>query len=186
MSNHIDYEINKELGECYLFMGEYDKAADYYGKAVANDSSQADPYMGLAAISLNRGALEEALLYYTMASSIERSDKPLTGMAMVEMELGQHATAFDHYVEALTLNPSNMLAVNGLVQLSYFLGRLEDAVPSLETALKEKDNETLRYTLSGCLIFLGREQDARDHLRYLLEKNPAHADAKELYAQVAA
>ena len=180
MSNHIDYEINKELGECYLFMGEYDKAADYYGKAVANDASQADPYMGLAAIALNKGSLEEALTYYTKAGSIERSDKPLTGMAMVEMELGLHDAAFDHYVEALALNAGNMLAVNGLVQLSYFLGRLEEAVPSLETALTEEDNETLRYTLSGCLIFLGREEAARDHLKYLLEKNPAHADAKEL------
>ena len=28
MSSHLDYEINKELGECYLFMGELDKAED--------------------------------------------------------------------------------------------------------------------------------------------------------------
>ena len=28
MSDLLDYEINKELGECYLFMGEYEKAAE--------------------------------------------------------------------------------------------------------------------------------------------------------------
>ena len=38
MSNHLDYEINKELGECYLFMGELDKAEDYYTKAAARIS----------------------------------------------------------------------------------------------------------------------------------------------------
>ena len=27
MSSHLDYEINKELGECYLFMGDLDKAS---------------------------------------------------------------------------------------------------------------------------------------------------------------
>ena len=37
MDNHLDYEINKELGECYLFMGDLDKAEEYYRKAVAND-----------------------------------------------------------------------------------------------------------------------------------------------------
>lgn len=26
MSSHLDYEINKELGECYLFMGDLEKA----------------------------------------------------------------------------------------------------------------------------------------------------------------
>ena len=48
MSNHLDYEINKELGECYLFMGELDKAEDYYVKAADSTSSQAEPYLGLA------------------------------------------------------------------------------------------------------------------------------------------
>ena len=24
MENQLDYEINKELGECYLFMGDFD------------------------------------------------------------------------------------------------------------------------------------------------------------------
>ena len=43
MSSHLDYEINKELGECYLFMGELDKAEDYYTKAAANSEEQADP-----------------------------------------------------------------------------------------------------------------------------------------------
>ena len=51
MSN-VDYDINKELGECYLFMGEYDKARDYYTKAIACDSAMAEPYMGLAAIAV--------------------------------------------------------------------------------------------------------------------------------------
>ena len=45
MSNHLDYEINKELGECYLFMGELDKAEDYYTRAAASGEDQSDPYM---------------------------------------------------------------------------------------------------------------------------------------------
>ena len=34
MSNHLDYEINKELGECYLFMGDLEKAEEYLSQAV--------------------------------------------------------------------------------------------------------------------------------------------------------
>ena len=47
MSDLLDYEINKELGECYLFMGEYEKAAEYYEKAAASGSEFAAPQMGL-------------------------------------------------------------------------------------------------------------------------------------------
>lgn len=55
MSSHLDYEINKELGECYLFMGELDKAENYYHKAAGSNGVHADPYLGLATIAVQRG-----------------------------------------------------------------------------------------------------------------------------------
>ena len=60
MSSHLDYEINKELGECYLFMGDLDKAEDYYQKAAGNNGVHPDPYLGLATIAVQRGDLEQA------------------------------------------------------------------------------------------------------------------------------
>ena len=186
MNNHIDYQINKELGECYLFMGEYEKAGEYYKKAAECSDNQPDPYLGLAAIALSAGSLEDALALYTKANKVARGDKPLTGMAMIQMELGQYVEAFDNFIEAIALNPGNMMAVNGLVQLSYFLGRLEEIIPHLETALTEQDNEALRYALAGCLVSLGRNGEAKAHLEELLGKNPEHGDAQQLYAQVAA
>ncbi len=186
MSNHIDYQINKELGECYLFMGEYEKAGDYYKKAAECSANEADPYLGLAAISLAAGSMEEALVLYNKANSVCRGDKPLTGMGLIEMELGRHADAFDHLAEAIALNPGNIMAVNALVQLAYFLGRLEGILPHLEAAVAAEDNEAIRYTLAGCLASLGKNADARAHLEQLLGKNPEHGEAQLLYAQVAA
>ena len=67
--SHLDYEINKELGECYLFMGDLDKAEEYYRKAASSNGVHPDPYLGLATIAVQRGerdalafdrALEEA------------------------------------------------------------------------------------------------------------------------------
>ena len=43
MDNQLDYEINKELGECYLFMGDFDKAEEYYRKAASNNAQSAAP-----------------------------------------------------------------------------------------------------------------------------------------------
>lgn len=53
MSGHMDYEINKELGECYLFMGELDKAEEYYKKAVGSNGIHPDPYLGLATVAVH-------------------------------------------------------------------------------------------------------------------------------------
>ena len=83
MSSHLDYEINKELGECYLFMGDLDKAEDYYQKAAGNNGVHPDPYLGLATIAVQRGDLEQALSMYEKADGITSSDKSQIGRAHV-------------------------------------------------------------------------------------------------------
>ena len=186
MSNQVDYEINKELGECYLFMGEYDKAQDYYLKAVSCDKSKPEPYLGLAAIELDRGNLEQAYTLYTKANTVCQSDKTLSGMAMVEVEKGEYETAFTHYAQALSFNCCNMVAINGIVQLCYFLNRLDEAVPMLEAALEERSDEAIRYALAGCLLSIGREEESRAQLELLLGEHPENIAAQQLYAHFAA
>ena len=186
MSSHIDYEINKELGECYLFMGDFEKAETYYQKATSAAPEEADPYLGLATIFVQRAELDKAESLYAKAASLKPSDKAFAGLALVEMEKGLHDKAFEHFCEALGLNPTNIFAVNGLVQEGYFLNRLADVVPHLEAALAAEDMESLRYTLAGCLSALGRDTDAKVQLEMLLGNNPGHENAQELYAKIAA
>ena len=185
---NVDYEINKELGECYLFMGEYDKAADYYKKAQIAAPEQSEPYMGLAAVALFAGDIAGAHKLYAKAYQVEPSDKSMAGMAMVEAELGRHDEAFDHFGEALAQNPGNMVAVNGMLQLAHYLNRLADAVPHLEAAVSAEtgDMEAVRYALAACLTNLGREAEAKAHLEILLGANPENGEAQQLYARFAA
>src|SRR5262245_21969558 len=125
MSNHLDYEINKELGECYLFMGELDKAEEYYNKAAGSNGIHPDPYLGLATIAVQRGELDRALTLYQKAASIEATDKSLSGMALVEMETGRENEAFDHFAQALRVNAENMIALFGLIRLGHATNRVE-------------------------------------------------------------
>lgn len=125
MTSHLDYEINKELGECYLFMGELDKAEQYYEKAANSNGTHPDPYLGLATVAVQRGHLDNALSLYRRASEIEASDKSLAGMALVEMETGALDSAFTHFSQALEHNPENLVALYGLVQAGHGLNRLE-------------------------------------------------------------
>ena len=186
MSKHIDYEINKELGECYLFMGEFEKAVSYYEKAAECSTDKADPYLGMAAIAMQLGKFEEAEKRYLSAIAVEPIDKSYAGLALAEVELKKHDSAFEHIEKALQINPTNLVGLNTLVQLGYATSRLEDVLPKLRGSLAVQDNEVVRFALAGCLSSLGQTENARKELEVLLGKNPENERAQELYARLAA
>ena len=186
MSN-LDYEINKELGECYLFMGDLDKAEDYYRKAITGENAYAAPYLGLATIAVQRGKLDDALVLYNKAAAIETNDKAISGIGLVLMEQGAHAEAFEQFASALALNPQNMVALNCLVREGYQLACLERVIPFLEAGLVASSEKTaVRVTLAGCLISLGRQDEARIHLEDVLGMDPTNTSARELIETMAA
>ena len=187
MDNQLDYEINKELGECYLFMGDLDKAEEYYRKAVANDGEHSDPYLGLATVAIQRGNIDDALVLYRKAAAIEACDKSLSGIGLVLMEKGKHEEAFATFLKALERNPQNMIATHCAVQEAHYLNRLEEILPCLEHFLAlEPDNRAVRISLVGCLASMGRQKDAVVHLEELLKLNPEDTEAKELFDALAA
>ncbi|MCK9240720.1 tetratricopeptide repeat protein [Desulfocurvus sp.] len=185
MSNHLDYEINKELGECYLFMGDLEKAEQYYTKAASSNGVHPDPYLGLATIAVQKGDLDRAHVLYAKAASIEPGDKALAGMALVEMETGRQDAAFENFSKALGLNPENMVAIYMLVQLGHVLGRLEEVVPHMENYLGiDPLKHDVRYSLAGCLACLDRADEAREQLERILEHDPENTAAHELLDQI--
>ena len=185
MENHLDYEINKELGECYLFMGDLDKAEDYYRKAASSNGVHPDPYLGLATIAIQRGALDDAYAMYAKAASIQPSDKALAGMAMVLMENGRHEEAYGYFQKALDGNPQNIVALHGFLQEGFQLDRLDEVVARMRVCLElQPDQQAVRFALAGCLATQGCVAEARKELETLLSINPAHAEALELYEEL--
>lgn len=187
MNNQLDYEINKELGECYLFMGDFDKAEEYYRKAATENPRSAAPFMGLATVAVQRSDLDKALILYKKACAIEETDKALCGIGLVHMEQGNHTEAFEYFTRALDMTSSNIVALNCLVREAYQIQQVDKALPYLEAALEEtEEKEAVRVTLAGCLIYLGRNMEAKRHLESVLCENPTNPSAKELFESVAA
>lgn len=188
MDSQMDYEINKELGECYLFMGEFDKAEDYYRKAAAGNPSAAAPYMGLATVAVQRSELDRALVLYEKAASVGESGKAFCGIGLVHMEKGSHEDAFQWFAKSLDAEASNIVALNCLVREAYQVNRVEDVLPYLEKALETDttEAEAIRVTLAGCLISLGRGDEARKILEDVLAENPVSGGAQELLVSMAA
>ena len=186
MSGHLDYEINKELGECYLFMGDLEKAEDYYRKAMGSNGVHPEPYMGLATIAVHRGDLDCAWGFYRKAANVQASDKSLSGMALIEMERGDNDKAFAHFLQALDHNPENLIALYSVIRLGHAMGRLEEVIPYLEAYLAiDPLKHEIRYSLAGCLVSAGREAEAHAHLDRILEHEPANSCAVELKEHLA-
>ncbi|MDR1857748.1 MAG: tetratricopeptide repeat protein [Desulfovibrio sp.] len=187
MDTMLDYEINKEMAESYLFIGDFDKAESYYEKAAKANANGADAYMGLATIAVQRGQINKAMKLYKKAVEIKPSDKALCGMGLVYMEQGRHDKAMDHFQRALRLAPGNMVALNCLVREAYSMGRVAAALPYLEAALETGvEQEAVSVTLAGCLICLGKGAQARRHLEAVLRINPSNEDARDLIQTMAA
>lgn len=185
MSNHLDYEINKELGECYLFMGDLEKAQEYYSKAASSNGIHPDPYLGLATIAVQQGDLDSAHTLYSKAAAIEPDDKSLAGMALVEMETNRQDAAFDNFSKALEHNPENMVAIFMLIQLGHVLNRLAEVVPHMENYLAiDPLKHDVRYSLAGCLACLDRPEEAVAQLERILESDPDNESARELLEQI--
>lgn len=182
--SHLDYEINKELGECYLFMGELDKAEDYYKKAASSNGIHPDPYLGLATIAVQRGELENALTLYSKAHGIDANDKTFAGMGLVKMEQGLKEDAFTLFHEALARNPENMVALLSIVRLGHELEKLEQILAPLENYLSITPGKSeVRYSLAGCLVCLDRKAEAQVQLEQIIAADPDFAPAQELLAQ---
>ncbi len=187
MDNNLDYEINKELGECYLFMGDFDKAEEYYRKAATANAKSAAPFMGLATIAVQRGELDKALVLYEKANSIEATDKSLCGIGLVYMEQGNHEEAYKYFASALEIAPANIVALNCLVRESYQIGNVESILSYLQAAMEDtEEKEAVRVTMAGCLIYLGRRDEARQQLESVLCVNPANQGAREMIESMAA
>ncbi len=186
MSDLLDYEINKELGECYLFMGEYEKATEYYEKAAESGSEFAAPQMGLATIAVQVGDYDKATVHYQKALELEKSDNAYTGLGLVAMTKELHAEAFEYFKNALEIKATNTVALGCLVQETYALDKVDEAVLFVEKFYEETKDPQIRITLAGCLIYLGRKDEAKLHLEEALKELPDNEDAKDLYSFIAA
>jgi len=93
----------------------------------------------------------------------------------------------DFFERALAMNPSNIIALNCLVREAYNQNCVARIVPTLEACLEANpDNEAYRITLAGCLVTIGKQEQAKGHLQSVLAVNPASENARELYEHIAA
>lgn len=135
-----------------------------------------------AAVFLAEEKVEQAKSYFSRAASIDPFDvKAQSGIGMCCMMEGDKETAYNHFLDVLTREPTDMLAILQLIDCSYSLERYGDLERILrKTVTAVPDNCEMRYCLAGCLFRQAKYGDAMRETELLLTAAPYNEGYQKL------
>ncbi|XP_071964074.1 trafficking protein particle complex subunit 12-like [Antedon mediterranea] len=155
--NSRDKRILYSIGNCLLAMKDFNKAATIFELLLEKDESNDEELLsGIGRIHLQLGDLKSAQkAFHELETRTTKRDKPMVKVSMNRalMRLSQHMypEAYKLFLEVVEKEPTNHIAVNNLSVCQLYMGKLREALASLES-LVHKDPE--KYLDEGLLFNL--------------------------------
>lgn len=180
------YTVLKELGDCYVQCGEYDKAGPCYKEAIALRPDMPDAYvaLGLLAVQANQLDLGRQALQRALDIDTEQAEA-YGGLAVIHQREGNYEDAFEMYLQSLQRDTDNLLALLGLFQTSCKMGTFGQIIEYLEIYLDRHPEDTsVLFCLASLYAREARLAEARDLLQRLLRLQPGKVEARELLQKV--
>ena len=180
------YEVLQELGDCYASVGNYSQAQQYYEKAAVLSPDEADPYVGLGVVALQKNLLDDAEIAFRVACRLNSNcAKAYAGFAMVAQQRADYKQAFEMYLKSLELDTDNLLALLGLFQASCQMGSFAKVIHYLEMYLNMHPGDTsVMFPLAALYMKDGKFEESKDILLNLLSLDENHKDAANLLEEV--
>jgi len=117
---HPTAEAYTFLGWTYSFMGRIEDAIEECHNAIAQDPDFGNPYNDIGAYLIEKGELDEAIVWFQKALLARRYESPAfphLNLGRVYERKGQWTEAIDSYKKSLALNPQYALARKALGRL---------------------------------------------------------------------
>ena len=180
------YDVLKELGDCYVSVGEYEKARESYDKATVLAPDEAGPYIGFGVIAMQTAELADAETAFKVARRLNpQCSEAYCGLAMICQQRADAAGAFDMYLKSLEVDSDNLTALLGLFQSScamrsfskviYYLGLYLDAHPG---------DITVMFCLATLQLKDNQPHKAKELLLNILALDAGNTDAVNLLEEV--
>ena len=180
------YEVLQELGDCYASVGNYSQAQQYYEKAAVLSPDEADPYVGLGVVALQKNLLDDAEIAFRVAFRLNSNcAKAYAGFAMVAQQRADYKQAFEMYLKSLELDTDNLVALLGLFQASCQMGSFAQVIHYLEIYLNMHPGDTsVMFPLAALYMKDGKFEESKNILLNLLSLDENHRDAVNLLEEV--
>lgn len=180
------YEIVVELGQCYVSVGDYDKAKECFAQATTLDTDAAEPYVGLGVIAMQQQEYDDAELSFKVARRLDnKCAKAYCGLAMVYQQTNKLTEAFDNYLKSLEYDGDNMTALLGLFQTSCQMGSFAKVIYYLELYLQSHQNDvSVMFSLGSLYARDGKLLQAREMLKNVIALDTSNTDAANILEEV--
>jgi tetratricopeptide (TPR) repeat protein len=137
---------------------------------------------GKGAIEAHRDNWTQARALFEQAQQIAPTyDVPLAGLGLCAWRDQEGDKAWNYYRQAAKINPENLRALLGIIELGYQRKRYAEIEEALRAYLElhPMDLEFV-YSLAGCLYAQERLQDAAKEIDKITLFDPTHKNALEL------
>ena len=180
------YEVLQELGDCYASVGNFSQAQQYYEKAAVLSPDEADPYVGLGVVALQKNLLDDAEIAFRVACRLNANcAKAYAGFAMIAQQRTDYKQAFEMYLKSLELDTDNLIALLGLFQASCQMGSFAKVIHYLEMYLDMHPGDTsVMFPLAALYMKDGKFEESKNILLNLLSLDENHKDAANLLEEV--
>lgn len=187
--------FHRNLGDAYVYVGEYEQAAARYQRATEIDPQCAQCYYRWWSVLYEQGAYKEAVPKLERAVALwPKEYEYLSDLARTYYEMGNDEKGTDVYRQAVPINPARVY--NRWGNTFYNLERYEEAAVKYQQSIELNPNDAVVHAnLSGAYWDLEAYDEAVAAIEAAVALDPEYAWAynrwgnvlydQELYAQAA-
>ncbi len=166
-------ELNA-LGYLFELIGDYEKAQNFYARAIVKNPSFTLAHANIAHLFFNQYNFIDAKCHYEILSLLQPNNPiPYFQLARIAEFDKKYSEAILLYEKCLRLNPQLYVAWNNLGWLYEQMGKQENAEKAYRKSLEIKlDYVLARINYANLLIRTGRSSLAEEHIYTALKYEP--------------
>lgn len=182
------------LGSIYFLQQNFQLSEDMFTKSLAI-TPNSDAYDGLGWIRIHTHKYDEALEYFNLSNDLHSTtEEPLVGLGYSYYYLRDNKLAIAYFEQALWLNPTNSMALNGLALCYINETDYDRAFSSVGDAMRFDNNTPSYYLTLAKLFYLTNDKaSAKKYIdKYfgfndldLYQKQEAELLRQDIYGRIA-
>ena len=168
--------------EAEVLQGDTVSADTKFNQVLAANPESARALCGKGALSASRGDWQAAKNYFERANYIDPVyDVAWAGLALYYYSIRENEKAWELFMRAIDLNPENVRALLGIIELGYSLGRLGEVENVLKLYLEMHPLDlNFLYSLAGCYFAQNKLKEAAAELDKIHMFDAENKNANEL------
>ncbi len=173
-----NYVAHCSLGVSYAQKGDIETAMREFEIALKIKPKDADTLYNVANGLALQGRTDEAIERYNRVLALVPGDaRTYCALALIEADRGEFERAEGLYRKGLEFHPENGDLHGGLGSLLLRMGRVDEAVAEMETAVELKADSAIYANLGLAVLAKGQAEKAVEYYKKAVRINPNNAEA---------